>query len=219
MATTYLDLVNGVLTRLRDTTVSTVEAADEDVLLIGKFVNDALRKVADSHDWKAQEVETDVTTAAAQQEYSLTNTANRAIIDEVSNITKKWPVQQTTQQWYRTQEMMGNTTNGSPYYWVDHGIDANGDNRVRLYPNPTGTETIRFYYHLKPQANMTMDTDSTELPFEPVELLAWAYAARERGEVGGQMAGEIFAIARSSLADAIAYDRGNSEYEDDWYTP
>jgi hypothetical protein len=178
MATTYLDLVNGVLTRLRDSTVSTVEAADEDVLLIGKFVNDALRKVADSHDWKAQ-----------------------------------------TQQWYRTQEMMGNTTNGSPYYWVDHGIDANGDNRVRLYPNPTGTETIRFYYHLKPLANMTMDTDSTELPAEPVELLAWAYAARERGEVGGQMAGEIFAIARSSLADAIAYDRGNSEYEDDWYTP
>lgn len=134
-------------------------------------------------------------------------------------MTKKWPMTQKTQSWYRTQEYMGNTSSGSPVHWIAHGIDGNGDNVVRLYPNPTGNELIRVYSHLKPVANMSADTDSTTLPQEPVELLAWAYAARERGEVGGQVAGEIFAVAKSALADAIAYDRGNSESEEDWYAP
>lgn len=217
--TTYLDLVNGVLTRLRDTTVSTVEAADEDVLLIGKFVNDALRKVADAHDWSAQEVEYVINTVPGQQEYSLTNSANRAIIDEVIDKTLKRRVVGRTQQWYHTQEMLQVTPTADATDWIPHGIDSNGDNRVRLYPNPTRNQELVFYTHLKPIANLSDDTDSTELPSEPIELLAWAYAARERGEVGGQVAAEIFSIAKSALADAIAYDRGNIESEDDWYSP
>ena len=43
MATTYLQLVNDVLTRLRETTVANVSDSDYSAL-VGKLVNDAKRK-------------------------------------------------------------------------------------------------------------------------------------------------------------------------------
>jgi len=47
---TYLELINDVLIRLRETTVSTsTETAYS--TLIGKFVNDAKRQIEDSYAW------------------------------------------------------------------------------------------------------------------------------------------------------------------------
>ena len=43
---TYLELVNDVLTRLRETNVSTVSETNYSAL-IGKFVNDAKRQIVD----------------------------------------------------------------------------------------------------------------------------------------------------------------------------
>jgi len=47
---TYLELVNDVLTRLRETNVSTVSETSYSAL-IGKFVNDAKRQIEDSYNW------------------------------------------------------------------------------------------------------------------------------------------------------------------------
>ena len=47
---TYLELVNDVLIRLRETTVSTVSETTYSAL-IGKFVNDAKRQIEDSYNW------------------------------------------------------------------------------------------------------------------------------------------------------------------------
>ncbi len=47
---TYLQLVNDVLIRLRETQVSTVTQTAYSTL-IGKFVNDAKRQIEDSYTW------------------------------------------------------------------------------------------------------------------------------------------------------------------------
>ena len=47
---TYLELVNDVLVRLRESTVSTVGETTYSSL-IGKFVNDAKRQIEDSFNW------------------------------------------------------------------------------------------------------------------------------------------------------------------------
>ena len=49
---TYLELVNGVLRRLRENQVETVAETSYSVL-IGDFVNDAKQLVEDSHSWSA----------------------------------------------------------------------------------------------------------------------------------------------------------------------
>lgn len=52
---TYLELVNDVLIRLREQTVSTVSLTTYSTL-IGKFVNDAKRQIEDAYDWNALEI-------------------------------------------------------------------------------------------------------------------------------------------------------------------
>ena len=47
---TYLELVNDVLVRLRETAVSTVSETSYSAL-IGKFVNDAKRQIEDAFAW------------------------------------------------------------------------------------------------------------------------------------------------------------------------
>jgi hypothetical protein len=49
---TYLELVNDVLVRLREQTVTTVGLTTYSSL-IGKFVNDAKRQIEDAYDWNA----------------------------------------------------------------------------------------------------------------------------------------------------------------------
>ena len=43
-------------------------------------------------------------------------------------------------------------------------------------------------------------------------------AAEERGETGGTSASKLYAIAQSSLSDAIAMDAGRFPTETVWYT-
>ena len=49
---TYLSLVNDVLVRLREPQVTTVSQNTYSAL-IGKFINDTKRQVADAYDWDA----------------------------------------------------------------------------------------------------------------------------------------------------------------------
>ena len=67
MATTYLQLVNDVLTRLRETTVANVSDTDYSAL-IGKLVNDAKREVEDAWDWEALATTYTITTSNGTSE-------------------------------------------------------------------------------------------------------------------------------------------------------
>jgi len=68
---TYLELVNDVLARLRETSVSTVTETTYSTL-IGKFVNDAKRQIEDAFSWNVLGQTITVTTAASTAAYSLT---------------------------------------------------------------------------------------------------------------------------------------------------
>jgi len=67
-------------------------------------------------------------------------------------------------------------------------------------------------------APMKNDDDLIRLPIDPVMYYALAYSSRERGEVGGQTSGELFALAKQYLSDAISWDVSNSELEYVWST-
>ena len=56
---TYLEIVNSIMGRLREPTVSTV-ALTAYSQLIGKFVNDAKRQIEDSFDWNALGLEVEI---------------------------------------------------------------------------------------------------------------------------------------------------------------
>ena len=89
---TYLQLVNEVLTRLREPTVQTVT---ENTLstLVGQWVNDIKRQVNDAYDWDALNTYVDVTTVAGQWTgYSLTGAGQRFRVNDVINTSRYWPL-------------------------------------------------------------------------------------------------------------------------------
>ena len=68
---TWLELTNAVLTRLRETTVTTVSSTTY-TSLIGAFVNEVKREVEDAWDWNRLRSSIDITTVASSYNYILT---------------------------------------------------------------------------------------------------------------------------------------------------
>ena len=71
-------------------------------------------------------------------------------------------------------------------------------------------------YGYQRQADLSADSDILYVPAQPVLYMALALAARERGEVGGQTAAELFGVAASYLSEAIALDASRNNLENIW---
>ena len=92
---TYLELVNDVLTRLRETNVSTVSETSYSAL-VGKFVNDAKRQIEDSYSWNVLSQTITVTTVSATSSYSLTGAGQKFRINDAINTTSVITLDNTT---------------------------------------------------------------------------------------------------------------------------
>jgi len=213
---TYLQLVNSVLRRLREEEVSTV-AQNSYSKLIGEFVNDAKRSVEDSYEWTALRNTLTITTQASVFNYILTDSQNKMKILDVINDTSNFFMQYRGSRWMDNAFLIDNVPSGTPQFYSFNGVDANGDNGLDLYPKPDGVYQVRVNAVVR-TADFTVDTDKIAVPSAPVVQLATALGARERGETGGTSSAELFAIADSTLADAIAIDASQHPEENIWYS-
>jgi hypothetical protein len=201
---TYLDLINNVLRRLREDTVDTANATDYSHL-IGDLVNDAKKIVENSFDWTALRDSITVNTVSGTDTYSLTGSGDLAVIKDVMNTTSKRFMHLRSKEYFNNVTYNTTPQSGSPDYFTFVGTDTNKDLEVQVYPKPDAAYALRFDV-VKPQADLTTDSDSLLAPNNPVIQLSYAMALRERGETGGQSAAEQFAVASTSLSDAIAFD-------------
>lgn len=201
---TYLELINGVLRRLRETIVSTnTETAYS--ILIGDLVNDAKTTVESSWEWSALRNTITFDTVDGTTTYALTGAGQNSVVKDCMNDTSNLFLQFRTKSFFNTQNYMATPASGAPNYFTYNSTDTNGDIQVDLYPKPDKIYAIR-YDVVTPQAALSADATSLSVPFNPVLQLAFAMALRERGETGGQSAAEQFGLANIALADAIAVD-------------
>jgi hypothetical protein len=114
--------------------------------------------------------------------------------------------------------LLSTTEKGAPRYYNFNGTNTNGDTQVDLYPIPDGVYNLRFNL-IKPQVPLSSNSTQLLVPSEPVILGAVARAIAERGEDGGIASGEIYALYKQSLGDAIALESGRYLEEDAWITP
>ena len=213
---TYLELVNGVLTRMREDTVLTLNGeTDPVVLIVADLVNDAKRTVEDSNTWNALRYEWNFASASGQALYGLTDAGQYASIeyifgDDGSELRQERLVD------IKRKKSKGVSGNGTQYY-AANGKDANRDLQIELFPVPTSAVDFTVG-GFKRQGELTSDGDHMLVPNKPVLYYALALAARERGEVGGQSSAELFQMANQFLSDAIAYDASNTELDNIWMT-
>lgn len=201
---TYLQLVNRVLTRLREDSVDTV-SQNTYSNLIGIFVNDAKRLVEQAWDWSTLRSVITVSTVADDYLYSLPNTNDSSEVMTVVNDTSNTFMQYATKDWFEKYLYTTNVLTGSPKYYTYAGLDANGDTQIMVYPKPDGVYNLRFTTAVRGD-ELVNDTDTTFLPFNPIVQFATGFAIAERGEAGGQSAQETLTVANRMLSDAIALD-------------
>ena len=217
---TYLELVNAVMRRLRESEVSTIQGAGNSnsyARLIGDFVNEAKSQVESAWDWSALRTTLTLTTTSGVFNYELNNTRNNFKVLDVWNDSNNIEMLYRDASWFNKNFLTASAPTGTPMYYNFNGVSADGDTQVDLYPIPDATYALRFNIT---QRNLPLseDADNTVLPTRPIILLATAMAIEERGEDGGQQSINAYAAAQSALADEIAMDAARHPEDTIWYS-
>jgi hypothetical protein len=201
---TYLELVNDVLARLRETSVSTVTETTYSTL-IGKFVNDAKRQIEDAFSWNVLGQTITVTTAASTASYSLTGAGQKFQVMDVINTTSN--VGLTNISFVDMNRKLNFTplVNSIPTEFAFDGVDGSYDTKVNLYPIPDGVYTIKFALTV-PQATLSSGSTVVSVADTLVAQNAYARALVERGEDGGLSSSEAYLLYKAMLADYIALE-------------
>ena len=210
---TYLQLINAVLVRLRESEVST-SSENAYSTLIGKFINDAKRMVEDAWTWTALDTTLTVTTTPGVSLYTVTGSGRRQKDVSVNDATNQARLTNVPASFIQDQQQLSTVQNAAPSYYAWTGFDGT-DSKIEFFPTPNGAFTIYINTNV-PQAELTSDNTSILVPTEPVILYAYARAIAERGEDGGLSTSEAYGLAKSSLADAIALEAARQHENDCW---
>jgi len=201
---TYLELVNDVLVRLREPTVSTVIQTAYSTL-IGKFVNDAKRQIEDAFAWNVLGQTITVTTASSTASYALTGAGQKFQVMDVINTTSNVGLINISFVDMNRKLNFTPLVNSIPTEFAFDGVNGSYDTKVNLYPIPDGVYTIKFSLTV-PQATLSSDATIVSVADTLVSQNAYARALVERGEDGGLSSSEAYLLYKSMLSDYIALE-------------
>ena len=219
---TYRELINQVLIRLREDTITTdwsgaindsgtVSAYHK---VIGSLVNDSKLYVEQRHDWLNLRETVNISTVNGTKNYNLSSGQEIKILDAINNDTGLH-LNQVSRVYINSVKYPTDDT-GEPLYYGFNGSDASNNLKIDLSPVPTDAHTISFDI-IKHQDVLTTAATVLKVPSQPVILGAWAMAIAERGEDGGTQSSLMAAESLEALKQAIMLDSGNTQYETDWY--
>ena len=201
---TYLELINDVLVRLRETTVSTNSETSYSAL-IGKFVNDAKRQVEDAYAWNVLGTTITLSTTSGTYSYALTGAGQKFQVQDVINVTGNVGMKNIDFATMNRYQNFATPVSGIPAYYAFDGVDSNNDTKVTLYPRPDGVYSIPFSLTV-PQATLSADATVVKVPDTLVAQNAYARALVERGEDGGLTSSEAYSLYKAMLSDYIALE-------------
>jgi hypothetical protein len=186
------------------------------VKLIARYINDSKRQVEDAYNWNALSETLSADTSTDLFNYVLDGTGQRFRVIDVLNDTSNFIMRNASTRWMNEQFLLATPPRGAPMYYNFNGTNADGDTQVDLFPIPDGVYNIRFNV-IRPQVELSLNSDKLLVPHEPVVLGALARAQAERGEDGGVQSAETYALFKQSLADAIGLESARYVEEEAWY--
>ena len=201
---TYLELVNDVLIRLRETTVSTVSETSYSTL-IGKFVNDAKRQIEDAFAWNVLGTTITLSTTSGTYSYSLTGAGQKFQVIDVINVTSNVGMKNIDFASMNRKQNFSTPVSGIPSEFAFDGVDGSYDTKVTRYPRPDVVYSIPFSLAV-PQATLSSDSTVVLVPDVLVVQNAYSRALIERGEDGGMNSSEAYLLYKSMLSDYIALE-------------
>lgn len=234
---TYREILNAVLIRLREPTISTDWSGninDSSVVsdyqkVIGTLVNDSKKYVESKHDWNPLRETFNVTLVDGTQQYLLGDSSSGVgltfkILDIINKDTGT-KLHQVNNEWLNDKMFpTSSVAYGEPNSYAINGssqatASREPDALIDFYPVPNASVAgnVIAVNVVKDQEPLKLATDIIKVPYQPVILGAWARAIAERGEDGGTQTTVVTAEALESLTQAIQLDAGNFRYEKDFY--
>ena len=213
---TYLQIINAVMRRLREAEVTDVNETDYSKL-IGEYVNSVKKEVEAAWDWNALRTTLTLNTTTGIFNYTLLGSGSRFRVSDVVNDTSNYMLQQKSAKWMNQRFLTVDTQLSTPSFYSFNGVDTNLDSKVDIYPVPDGVYVLRFNVTI-PQDDLEVNTDTLQVPYEPIVQGALARAISERGEDGGRLSNDQYLLYRSALSDEIAIEAGRFSDETIWYS-
>lgn len=220
---TQLSIVNSILERLREDTVTTVNENSYSKL-IACFVNDAKADMEDiNYEWAAYETEIDISilsdgtrlydiTSETNDRSWLLRDSNEDRIPAAYDITSNEVGQlydAPLKDIHRERALTNNIVDVSNPKVFALKWDSDGGWQIELLWGSNTARDWRMYFYV-PQAPLATDgsDDNTELQLSsrPIYLRALAYALMERGEELGEPLGPTWQRSRDAIAAALETD-------------
>lgn len=210
----YLQLVNKVLVKLRESTVGTINENDYSSL-IGEFVNEAKHEVESSYNWMTLRKAVPVSVLQDIFEYNLGIETSSVLMRDIDDprlpmafcVTPGFSRQiyqlplEYVSKWRILNE--NTITDSVPQHF---GLQADqGEWSILLLERPTTALDYTFFFKV-PQDELVMASDTLNVPWRPVVALAVMYALNERGEEIGEPGNIAEQRYRNDLANAISLE-------------
>jgi hypothetical protein len=234
---TYLELVNSVLRRMRESTVASVNENAYSAL-IGEFVNDAKRVVEDAWTWRSLLDTVTIPLISGTATYNLNayNTAATAaplsdrsrlvvspttgtqllrVIDTSVTPNVAYPAEVVNYDYAIVDRFNASASNteGRPSTFLMgttiRSAWVAGQTTARIEPlvTPQDSNYSLVLYMCNPQDRLASNTTVLAVPHDPVIQLAYTFCLYERDEELGEGLSLTSAKATSALADAVAFDQ------------
>ena len=215
MMATYLDCINGVLRRIRETEAVTPTDTSY-VTLVGDFVNEAKREIEDAWNWSVLRTTKTITTANGTQNYEIpgTNPRSRLLVIYIPSL-KRNLVQATQNQMHEWTTLQGTTSGDPQYFSIGNSTSSTGVITLDLWPIPTSALTVKVDC-VVPQADLSASTDVLYVPSELVIQGALLRAINERGEDGGRLSEQQADLYRKAVASYISIEAERYGDETTW---
>lgn len=215
---TFLQIINRVLSRLREATVS-ANGETTYSTFIGTLVNQVKTEIEAAYYWQALRSMVSVTTVIGTTSYTLTGAGSEGIIVDAFNTTNIQRLRRGTNllfnDFYYAQSPV---QTGPATYFLPGGLDSTSsyDRKVDIWPSPDTAETLKFEVFI-PQADLSADATVALVPQSVLIEEVVARALNERGDdtAPKPAPGEVF-IMKDLLAAAVSRESGMDDEELDW---
>jgi hypothetical protein len=197
---TFLQAVNGVLRRLRETEVASVSETSYSTL-IGDFVNDAREYVEGRYEWLGLDAAITIITSNGTANYIVDAAGEGGNVTQLINVTSDTVLTEMDIQKIRQIQAVSPTT-GAPTHYAFTTPASDLDPTVVLYPTPDAAYTLTAHVD-KTGVALSASTDVLVIPSSPVVQMAYALALSERGETGGTTSAQQLALAEIYISTAI----------------
>lgn len=219
---TYVTIINRVLRRLREDTVTNYDDTDYSTL-IGDFVNEIIFDMQGRCEWHSLLDRFTFTTDGSSLVYTLTSSESeksrdsndQLVIKRIYNDTDDFDLIKSPYDSISRAKLYTTITSSQVNWYREMGVDSSGRRQVEVYPDVTGKTLVAETYN--PHDEIAASATQVLLPSTVVFAGAYALAVDERGEDAGTAARSAWNLYQTKLADAIGMEQDRyTPMETDW---